>query len=186
MDLVSKHRLIGASIWLLALILIVPSWYNNPVNFNPEGEQELENQSTLPIVDQVYRLPAGVQQPQADKQAQVAVEQVHVPKQLDLSGAKAETASLAVIKPKYVDQISDDSSFKGQWIVRLLTVNNVNEANELADKISVDYPVYIKYFQNQDVYSVRTGPYISRSKADKDRHKLDKMLRTKGEVVQLP
>ena len=36
------------------------------------------------------------------------------------------------------------------------------------------------------MYSVRTGPYLSQAKADKDKEKLDKMLHTNGEVVQLP
>lgn len=183
MDLVSKYRLIGAAIWLLALVLVVPAWYNNPVNFSPEGEMVSEEVSTLPVVDHAYRLPIANEKPLTDGQAEylASIDQT--------ASKKVNTGAIEpveVIRPAYIDKVSGDLKYSSQWIVRLQAFNNIKQANELADKVEANYDVYIKYFEKTRVYSVRTGPYLSQSKAEKDREKLDKMLRTNGEVVQLP
>ncbi len=70
MDEQSKQRIIGAAIWLLLLVIFVPSWYSNPVNFKPEGEREENTASSLPIVNHVYRLPENVNQATTDGQLQ--------------------------------------------------------------------------------------------------------------------
>ena len=185
LDQVSKHRLIGASIWLLALVLIVPSWYNNPVNFNPEGEMQPPSQNRLPVVEHAYRLPADFEPPVAD--AQTSVDPAQPAPEVSKTDEEDSTQGMrGGIKSDYIDQVTGDPSYQGQWIVRLQAFDNVKQANDLADQIQAEYPVYIKYFSKTDVYSVRTGPYNSRSKADKQRRKLDKMLRTDGEVVQIP
>ena len=70
MDLISKYRLIGASIWLGLLIIVVPSWYNDPVNFQPDGIELQHNKSTLPVIEQPFRLPSIAVTPKTDLQQQ--------------------------------------------------------------------------------------------------------------------
>lgn len=195
MDIQTKQRLVGASIWLLALIIIVPTWYSNPVNFSPEGVSEVKVKSTLPVVEHAYRLPpsqAGSQtiynqaQPLTDGQKAQQAKQLE---QENISPAPEQNPKQVVeelIDDAFIDRFSNRESYEGQWIVRMQAFNNIKQANELARKIKDNYPVYIKYFEKTRVYSVRTGPYISQSKAEKAKQKLDKILRIDGKVRQLP
>ena len=185
MDLQSKHRLIGAVIWLTLLVIIVPAWYSNPVNFTPDGQQERVDQVSLPIVEHAYRLPDAKNSPVSD------TEKKRLKRPVDEDDPQAEHAAIAtnpeeLIKPEFNDIYSDNAKYQGQWVVRLQAFNNTEQANALAVRLSTDYPVYIKYFAKTKVYSVRTGPYISELKAEKDKQKLDKMLRINAEVRQLP
>ena len=188
MDLHTKQRLVGAAIWLLLLVIVVPGWYSNPVNFSPDGEVEKETVSTLPVVEHAYRLPVSGEKPltngQSKRLQETNAENIASIEKTD-SVAASETV-VEIIKPQFSDQVSGQQQYEGQWIVRLQAFNNIKQANELASKIEEDYPVYIKYFEKTRVYSVRTGPYISQSKAEKAKQKLDKILRTNGEVRQLP
>jgi len=193
MDLHAKQRLVGAAIWLMLLVIVVPGWYSNPVNFSPDGEVEKETVSTLPMVEHAYRLPSTGERPLTNGQSKrlqeanvenTSVKNAAISKKTE-SVAEAK-AVVEVIKPQFVDKVSGQQQYEGQWIVRLQAFNNIKQANELASKIEEDYPVYIKYFEKTRVYSVRTGPYISQSKAEKAKQKLDKILRTNGEVRQLP
>ncbi len=188
MDLQSKHRIIGAAIWLTLLVIIVPSWYSNPVNFSPDGKVIEDNKGSLPIVSHAYRLPNGAVAPVSDKQLQV---KKSADDEDDPALHEADKFSQAQnpterIKIEFEDKYGNNPSFAGQWIVRLQAFNNTEQANQLALRLKPDYPVYIKYFAKTKVYSVRTGPYISEMKAQKDKQKLDKMLRIDAEVRQLP
>ncbi|WP_029407885.1 SPOR domain-containing protein [Thiomicrorhabdus sp. Milos-T2] len=196
MDLVSKYRLVGATIWLILLVIIVPQWYSEPVNFVPEGFQQPTTKSTLPIVEHAYRLPKRDEQPLTNGQAQ---NQIEHQKQAVLTAKdstnQTNVASQAIDiekqkklhqKLRQLDKVSDNAKFTGQWIVRLIAFADIKEANDLLGQLDSEYDVYIKYFERSKVYSVRVGPYISKAKAEKDKRKLDRMLHTKSEVVQLP
>ncbi len=39
---VSKYRLTGAFVWLGLLVIIVPIWYSNPVNFDPTAQTDAD------------------------------------------------------------------------------------------------------------------------------------------------
>lgn len=188
MDLQSKHRIIGAAIWLTLLVIIVPSWYSNPVNFSPDGKVVEDNKGSLPIVTHAYRLPNGKVAPVSDQQLQAQQssddEDEPAPSSSDKAAAIQNSAEL--IKAEFEDKYGNSEKYAGQWIVRLQAFNNTEQANHLASRLKPDYPVYIKYFAKTKVYSVRTGPYISEMKAQKDKQKLDKMLRIDAEVRQLP
>lgn len=196
MDLVSKYRLVGATIWLVLLVIIVPQWYSKPVNFVPEGFQQAEAKSTLPIVEHAYRLPKIDDQPLTNGQSQNKREHQH-PALLATDNSKREAGEVAQAivaenhkklheKLRQLDKVSDNSNFTGQWIVRLIAFADIKDANNLLGQLDSEYDVYIKYFETSKVYSVRVGPYISKAKAEKDKRKLDRMLHTKSEVVQLP
>ncbi|MEA1990262.1 MAG: SPOR domain-containing protein [Pseudomonadota bacterium] len=193
MDLVSKYRIVGAAIWLGLLVIIVPNWYSEPVNFVPEGIQKTEAKSTLPIVDHAYRLPQSNEQPQTNGQVQYQKEQslkeLNKPEsansKIDSSQKTAEEIQLHR-QIETADKVSENTKYKGQWIVRLQAFQDIKAANNLLGRLDSSYDVYIKYFERTKMYSVRTGPYLSKAKAEKDKVKLDKMLHTKSEVVQLP
>lgn len=201
LDQQSKQRLIGASIWLLALVIIVPMWYSNPVNFSPDGKLETTQTSTLPTVEHAYRLPvsehAKKEIPVTDGQmAQERVQQTEAIKlpekineQLQQLAVPAKVESVekqTLIAPEFIDKVSENPAYAEQWIVLLLPFDNTQQANKLAERLQGKHPVYIKYFEKTRIYSVRTGPYISRAKAEKAKEKLDRILRTNGEVRQLP
>ena len=186
MDLQSKQRLTGAIIWLLGLVIIVPYWYSNPVNFMPEGEQQTASKSSMPVIEHAYRLPSvksstTEKQPVTDKQLSQ-----QTPTIAEQAVAADKVLMTEVIEDDFIDRFSNRQAYAGQWIVRLQAFNNIGQANELARKIRSEYPVYIKYFEKTQVFSVRTGPYISQLKAEKAKQKLDKILRTDGKVRQLP
>jgi len=208
MDVVSKHRLVGAAIWLGFLVIIVPIWYSQPVNFVPDGEVKIEAKSTLPLVDHAYRLPVPHEKPLTNGQSEQKVKQSTVVNDTDavqdkkvIEQAVKQTIQqpekepvITSVKPVAIDKqstsvtdvVSTSDKYQGQWVVRFPAYHNVREANELLGRLEVSYDVYIKFFEKSKMYSVRIGPYLSKAKAEKDKQKLDKMLRNNGEVVQLP
>ena len=197
MDLVSKYRIVGAAIWLGLLVIIVPNWYSEPVNFVPEGIQKTEVKSTLPIVDHAYRLPQSNEQPQTNGQVEYQKEQSlkelnkvkHSPDDSNSDSNSNQKTTEEIQLHKQIeakDKVSENNKYKGQWIVRLQAFKDIKAANNLLGRLDSSYDVYIKYFEKTKMYSVRTGPYLSKAKAEKDKVKLDKMLHTKSEVVQLP
>jgi len=195
MDLVSKYRLIGATVWLFLLVLIVPQWYSHPVNFLPDGKAKVETKSTLPIIDHAYRLPDSNDQPLTDGQTS----QKELLNKKTYQGNKSAILKMPVVSNK-VDNYSHDlkeiikksnaialnEKYKGQWIIRLLAFDDIQSAKNLLSRLDTKFNVYIKYYKKTKMFSVRTGPYLSKAKADKDKAKLDKILHTNGEVVQLP
>ncbi|QCU89752.1 SPOR domain-containing protein [Thiomicrorhabdus sediminis] len=210
MDLISKYRLIGASIWLGLLVIIVPSWYSDPVNFQPDGAVLQHNKSTLPVIEQPFRLPAQAIEPRTDAEQQreaikldmasVAASEESQRKQQALDKLSETLASLnkddaekSAAKQAHVENktpvtaksIAPKEAASPQWILRLSSFSDIKDANDLLGKLDLwGYEAKIKYFEKSKVYSVRTGPYFSRAKADKDKAKLDKMLRTNGVVVE--
>ncbi len=50
MDEVSKYRLTGAIIWLLFLVLFVPVWFGEPVEFKPEGAMLAQKAVERPLI----------------------------------------------------------------------------------------------------------------------------------------
>jgi DedD protein len=191
MDELTKQRLVGASIWLLALVIIVPSWYSNPVNFNPDGVK-LEKTSTLPVVPHVYRLPndevaaANISADGMRVEVLTAPElaKKNTPVQNETVRSDSEYNSDGIAK-QFIDKVSADNQFIGQWIVKLIAVKNSKDANNLANQVKTKYPVYIKFYSKNRVYSLRAGPFKDRVKANKAKQNLDKILRVKSIVMQL-
>jgi len=50
MDEVSKYRLTGAIIWLLFLVILVPIWFGEPVDFKPEVSEPYKKTVERPLV----------------------------------------------------------------------------------------------------------------------------------------
>lgn len=185
MDDLSKYRLTGAFIWLLLLVILVPIWYGNPVNFQPAGYQQISAKGERPLVEHIYELPVQATQNQAEVQSDPVVnsqtkDQNAVEKSIQVSQDIATENKLASNQSK-----SREPSSSIQWIVRITAYKEIKKANHLLERLKSDYEVSIKEFKKSGTYSVRSGPYLSKAKAEQDKQKLDKMLRTNAEVVQL-
>jgi len=202
MDDVSKFRLTGAFIWLILLIVIVPGWYSNPVNFSPDSEQNAESTSTKPVVYQAYILPnkGSVSQntittPQAletkvtdalnKEPLNVAEEQVAAP--IVDKAIVPVLAKIPDVEPLKPTQImpSEPEVKLGQWLLMVYASKDIKDANKVLGLLDDKYEVWIKEFTKSKSYSVRTGPYKSRALAEKDKTKIDKAIRTQSKIVQV-
>ncbi|WP_019555912.1 SPOR domain-containing protein [Thiomicrorhabdus arctica] len=185
MDDLSKYRITGAFLWLLVLVILVPSWYGNPVNFHPDGHQSVVTKGERPLVEHIYELPVQAAQKQAEIQSSPVANSQTTDKDAVVKSIKESKSTvvdnpLVSNDPKKMEQASSP-----QWIVRITAYTEIKKANDLRGRLESDYAVWIKEFKKSGTYSVRTGPYLSKVKAEQDKQKLDKMLRTNAEVVQL-
>ncbi|WP_319557409.1 SPOR domain-containing protein [Thiomicrorhabdus sp.] len=206
MDPISKHRLTGAAIWLILLIWIVPDWYSHPVNFHPKGVPLEENQATRPLVEHPFLLSGEIAQPgdphTVTPQKPVATDQELYPvmteeEELAQKGndrsqlalpplKKIETASKGAISPrKAVSAKPEVKAAEGDWLLLLASYKEKKNAQSALERLQKQgHSASIKFFQKSKVYSLRSGPYSSKLKAEQDKRKLDKMLHIKSVVVQ--
>ncbi|VAW47115.1 hypothetical protein MNBD_GAMMA04-1524 [hydrothermal vent metagenome] len=162
MDEVSKFRLTGAIIWLVLLVVLSPIWFGEPVHFKPDHYVLPDKSAERPLLKRVGEPLEGASHPV-----------VGLPEQ------KIATKNVRQ------EEVKVDKSPKKQWIVRIIAYKNMKDANGLLGRLEMDYEVMIKSFENSGMHSVRVGPYFSKAKAEQARQKLDKMLHTQAEVVQL-
>lgn len=155
MDEVSKYRFTGVIIWLVLLVVLVPIWFGEPVNFKPEGYSLSQGSTVRPLVKDAYISPEEASQP--------------------------KITSADVVNPS----VKEVKTSVPQWIVRIVAYKKIKDANDLLGRLESDYEVSIKLFEATGQYSVRVGPYTSKAKAEQDKQKLDKMLYTKSEIVRL-
>lgn len=185
MDNLSKYRLTGAFLWLLLLVILVPSWYSNPVNFHPEGHQSISTKGEHPLVEHIYELPVQTVQKQAEVQSSPLVNDQATDKEMVVKSIEVPQDRVSDNKSVANDPKQIEQAISVQWLVRITAYKDITAANDLLGRLESNYPVWIKEFKKSGTYSVRTGPYLSRAKAEQDKRKLDKMLRTNAEVVQL-
>ena len=162
MDEVSKYRLIGAIIWLVLLVVFVPLWFGEPVHFKPDYYVSSDKPTEHRLMKQMHN------------QSTVVLEPV-------VGSSEQRQTTKSVLQ----EEAKEDKSPKKQWIVRIIAYKNMKDANELLGRLEMDYEVMIKSFEKSGMHSVRVGPYFSKAKAEQARQKLDKMLHTQAEVVQL-
>ncbi len=187
MDDLSKYRLTGAFLWLLLLVILVPSWYGNPVNFHPDGHQNIIVKGERPLVKHIYELPVQAQavQKQAEIQSSPLVNSQATDKDAIVKSIQVSQNRMTDNKSVSNESKEMEQSISLQWLVRITAYKDIKKANDLLGRLESNYPVWIKEFKTSGTYSVRTGPYLSKAKAEQDKQKLDKMLRTNAEVVQL-
>lgn len=185
MDDLSKYRLTGAFLWLLLLVILVPSWYSNPVNFHPEGHQSISAKGEHPLVEHIYELPVQAAQKQAEVQSSPLVNSQATDKEMVVKSIEVPQDRMTDNKSASNDSKKIEQASSLQWLVRITAYKDIKPANELLGRLESNYAVWIKEFKKSGTYSVRTGPYLSKAKAEQDKRKLDKMLRTNAEVVQL-
>lgn len=161
----SRNRLIGAIVWLGLLVIIVPIWYSNPVNFKPHNYEFVEKVS-VPIVDQPFTLP---------KQANKAenTDQSIESKKVDVKVQEKPKEAKKTLKNNQV------------WLIRLIAYRDKEKAEAMKKNLQYDYEAFIKYFPKSKYYSVRVGPYESLAQAEKDQQELNRLLRLKSELVKI-
>lgn len=175
MDEVSKYRLIGAAIWLALLVIIVPGWYSNPVDFQPGGKEIAKTEVSGPIVERAYTLPTTSQQVNPIKESS--------------SGGTSEVTSNPL-----ASQVSENNSESEQhkqepnheeWLVKVAAYKKLSNANHTLKKLDTQYKAWIKEFPASHTFSVRVGPYADKSEAERDKQKIDKALRTQSQIVRV-
>lgn len=189
---VTKFRLLGAMVWLTLLILIVPYWYSNPVNFSPDDQASDEakntqvNQSPSQNLSpaEPYLLPVI---PQPDV---VLSSETKVNKQMQSGeGNEVVTADKGKVKSDVSVSTQAESKLaplKDQWIVRLVAYKKKQDADLLLDNIRYQYPAYIKQYPKSKLYSVRAGPYVDKNIALADQKELKQLLKVETELVKIP
>ncbi|WP_319381382.1 SPOR domain-containing protein [Thiomicrorhabdus sp.] len=209
MDPISKHRLTGAAIWLVLLIWIVPEWYSHPVNFHPKGMPLEESQATRPLVEHPFLLSGEIAQPgepnTSSAHRQSAEQELYpvLTEEQELAQREAERTRLEVPPLRKEEKTSAnpvvakkpaqdlavvkaEKAENGGWLVLLASYKEKKNAQAALEKLRKQgYGASIKYFQKSKVYSLRSGPYSSKLKAEQDQRKLDKLLRIKSMIVQL-
>lgn len=198
MDEISKFRLTGAAIWLLLLVIVVPSWYSNPVNFNPDSETEAEFKSTEPVVYQQYVLPvkdepiADIEQPfikpvnkASDRQESEMV--TTAAKETKPTMIESEKVVKATAKSTLIKSVGtgNPEPKAGEWLLKVYGSKDIKAANRVLGLLDDKYEVWIKEFPKAKSFSVRTGPYKTRSEAERDKRKIDKAIRTHSVIVQV-
>jgi len=199
MDEISKFRLTGAAIWLLLLVLVVPVWYSNPVNFNPDSETASAESSPQPVVYQQYVLPVkdqGADSVELDPTPVNVKQGVASPVAKTHEEPKRQEPSELASKAPDVNKTPKPTVAKtpvsslpepraGEWLVKVYASKDIKEANRVLGLLDDKYEVWIKEFPKSKSFSVRTGPYKTREAAKRDKTKIDKAIRTHSQIVQV-
>ena len=207
--IVSRNRLIGSVVWLLLLVIVVPTWYSHPVDFHPSNTLNAPQPAT-PVVSHAFVLPKDAVVPtkpiqtaspkpneepvkvvepvlakqSVEKSAKPKVEEKKVDvKATETTKVKEQQVAIKTNKPTPVIPQTDKKQYI--WILRLVAYKNKEMAEEMRTRLSYDYEAFIKYFPNTDYYSVRIGPYLDEAQAKKDQNELNRLLRVKSELVKI-
>ncbi|BBP43952.1 SPOR domain-containing protein [Thiosulfativibrio zosterae] len=199
--IVSRNRLIGSVVWLLLLVVVVPIWYNDPVDFHPSNTLNASQPAT-PVVSHAFVLPQDAVVPKTPVQTTSPKSKEEPAKLVEADLAKQSAEKSA--KPKADDKKSDAQATESTqakeqqgviktqakkqqsiWILRLVAYKNKEMAEEMRSRLSYDYEAFIKYFPKTDYYSVRIGPYLDEAQAKKDQNELNRLLRVKSELVKI-
>jgi cell division septation protein DedD len=166
MDELTKYRLTGAIVWLGMLILIVPSWYGDPVDY-------VKNQSLFSIesVTGTIHSDSGLMKPVAP----------------NTNSSSLIVPEISEIPPAMIKAVDKPAEPVGQWLVRLASYSNIQSANRMVDQLGNRYMATIGDFSTPDrrIYSVRIGPFDSLSKALEAKEKLDAEFNVDALVVKI-
>lgn len=167
MEAAKKHEMTGAFVWFLLLIVLVPSWYENPV----AKQQHLAVQGSAVSTYQVVPEPIYINAPkqQDSESAMASAQQSYVAEQIE------KQAQVDVQAP--AEKAPEKPAEGGQWIVRLASFSDKAKALETIAYAKLHgYDLDIKAFQNNTVFSVRTKQYSDVDQAKSDQEKLIKLL----------
>ncbi|GAB6033818.1 SPOR domain-containing protein [Galenea microaerophila] len=205
LDVHARRRLIGAVIWFAVLIIWVPTWYEHPVNFQPEKQTSTKltpsKTENKPIADKVYRLPApSVQQaakssepvkPAVQPQPSVKATEKQKPTQPVVQAKTVEITEKPVAaskaSPKAVADtsqlIAEDLMVAKGWFVRLAAFKKMATANELLGALQeAGYDGYVKPLQKNHFFVVVIGPYPSKQAALKVKQKVDARYHVQSQI----
>ncbi len=179
-----QYRLIGAIVWLALLVIIVPIWYNNPVNFEPENFVKIQQTETA-VVNRVFTLPehALTNKDKLDRTQEITNEADVLEGFLEIPISQPELAKKSI--PQATENIAATEINAPVWIIRLIAYRDRETAEALVSRLKYDYAVSIRYFPNTSHYSVRVGPYKSEAVARNIQEELDRLLRVNSELVKI-
>ncbi|PLA74202.1 hypothetical protein CYQ88_07425 [Hydrogenovibrio sp. SC-1] len=188
-----KYRLTGAFFWLGLMVIIVPTWYSHPVNFDPDqAVNEPKNQSVL--IEKPFALPAKKldQSPTSDV--------IQAAKESDAPVTKADTPQIEKSSSKDVDSQTVKNSTRAKnsppksatpaegqtvnWVIQLVAYKTKATAEALKERLKYDYDAFVKFFPKNGYYSVRVGPYQDESIALKDQARLNQLLRIESILIK--
>lgn len=204
MDELTKYRITGAIVWLALLILLVPSWYSDPVVYDqphafeqPKVEDAGHN-SLTPVQAPKIEVQTVLQPKPAIKQDHVIkLEEPKLPETKSVpveEKAEIQTAVEAesprvtdVVKQSKPTADKTDNLKQAAWLVRVASFNSIEAANKLLATLEMRYQVTIGDFSSADrkVYSVRVGPYYRFDEALQAKQALDEELSTDAVVVKI-
>ncbi|SFR48803.1 SPOR domain-containing protein [Thiomicrospira sp. ALE5] len=180
MDKLTKNRLTGAVIWLGALIWWVPQWYANPVEY-----PSLAHAGTKATVDSLDDIdfdqlvtPSSMTATptKPSESAQVA--------EVTETSTRTRSNKPTTSTPNLADPRITDITEPG-FYVRLISYQNPDNAVRLEQRLQTSYPTSIGSFTTSSgrFYTVRVGPYQSRSQAERVKAILDVELRVESIIL---
>lgn len=178
-----KYRLTGAIFWLGLLVIIVPIWYSNPVNFDPVKQEEAAVKKSV-LIEKPFVLPEHQTNDTAVKKElnNSIDEQATSTSQKTDAGVQQKVD--APVEQSRVASHQAANAEQYEWIIRLVAYRKKELAEALQQRLKYDYEAFIKHFPENDYYSVRVGPYASKEEAVKDQQRLDRVLRIQSELVK--
>lgn len=168
MDELTKYRITGALVWLGLLIFIVPSWYNDPVDY-------VKSQ-------QVFKIESFTQ---SERLGQSANTRLLEPVEAPIKDKTPDVTHPVSLPPLNLEKQSSEPI--GQWLVRLVSYSNIQSANRMVDQLAGRYQATIGDFSTQDrrIYSVRVGPFDSLAQAQQAKKTLDDEFNIDAVVVRV-
>ncbi|WP_294946452.1 SPOR domain-containing protein [Sulfurivirga sp.] len=211
MDETLRNQLTGVVIWFLVLILLVGSW--QPVRFSPDRmtDDATEKKTTPVVVDTpltipetapVKRLPertvaekpsvASVvkEKPQADEQPKPSLPQRTTAPGHRVPAPQADRPAGTAGKTTVHDGGRQAKAARHTgWLVKVVTYYTARQANDLVARLNeAGYDATYRVFKTRDgrrLYSVRIGPYASRSQARRIKKLVDRRFRTNSIVERI-
>lgn len=187
---VIKHRLVGALVWILLLLLFVPGWYADPV---PQGVQSVaEGEGAEPIAITAYHLPEGVQPDAVKQEIIVGARERHLQEvqQREQRLQESKTQTQQTNQRGRSSSTAASANVDRQYMVRLITFFEIEKADQFVKRSKKHgYKVVLKEFnvskngKNQIVYQARTENYNSLDKALKAKQNLDKIFHLQGSRI---
>lgn len=204
----ARQRFLGVMVWFVLLMVFVPSWYANPVNFQPADVVAKEGtvSSKRVLFTQSYKLPPSVDEQQqlelAKQQAKIIADEDQALKgvtkePISIEDLVVSNASVTNVpstvepEPEVTPAQSPDkvevvsSKPKSYWILLLSSQPTKQGAEAFKAKVEkLGYKVSIKYFKKNQVYSVRVIEIESQAKARTVKEKLDKIFNLKDSIIR--
>lgn len=194
-----KYRLTGAFFWLGLMVVIVPSWYSHPVNFDPD-QTSTESKTPSVLIDKPFELPVKKMDSAGNekdvKTAKPAVNPVETkPVENKQNSTKrttdssnptsvSETQQQVASAKQSVETEVKTASQPVNWVVQLVAYRSKGTADALKERLKYDYDAFVKFFPKNGYYSVRVGPYQDKEVALKDQARLNKLLRIDSILIK--
>lgn len=186
-----KYRLTGALFWLGLMVIIVPSWYSHPVQFDPDQSTTQSDPPTV-LIEKPFALPSKppsvasktevVKSPShpTDKPADSRDSQPKKISQTQLEAAPKKQAP----STQSASSTQSDESKNVNWVVQLVAYKTEAMAVALKERLKYDYDAFVKFFPKNGYYSVRIGPYQDQTLALKHQARLNELLRIDSILIK--